>query len=53
MAEILWGDGDISCWLCYYIFNRYGEWAFGQFGPMMPIDDLRELYEYAHEKGIL
>lgn len=53
IAEILWSDGDISCWLCYYIFDRYGKWAFGQFGPMMPITDLRELYEYAHEKGIL
>jgi hypothetical protein len=53
IAEILWDDGDISCWLCYYIFNRYGKWAFGQFGSMMPVGDLRELYEYAHEKGIL
>jgi len=53
IAEILWSDGDISCWLCYYIFNRYGKWSFGQFGPMMPIADFRELYEYAHEKGIL
>lgn len=53
IAEILWSDGDISCWLCYYIFDRYGKWAFGQFGPMMPIADFRELYEYAHEKGIL
>jgi len=53
IAEILWSDGDISCWLCYYIFDRYGKWAFGQFGPMMPIADFRELYEYAHEQGIL
>lgn len=54
IAEILWSDGeDISCWLCYYIFDRYGKWAFGQFGPMMPIVDFKELYEYAHEKGIL
>ena len=53
IAEILWSDGDISCWLCYYIFNRYGNWAFGQYGPMMPIADFRELYEFAHEKGIL
>jgi hypothetical protein len=53
IAEIQWSDGDISCWLCYYIFNRYGKWAFGQFGPMMPIPDFKELYEYAHEKGII
>jgi hypothetical protein len=53
IAEILWDDGDTSCWLFYYIFDRYGKWAFGQFGPMMPIADFRELYEYAHEKGIL
>jgi len=53
IAEIQWSDGDISCWLCYYIFNRDGKWAFGQFGPMMPIADFRELYEYAYEKRIL
>jgi hypothetical protein len=53
IAEILWSDGDISCWWCYYIFDLYGRWAFGQFGPMMPIADFRELYEYAHEKGII
>ena len=53
IAEILWSDGDISCWLCYYIFDRYGRWAFGQYGPMMPFVDFKELYEYAHEKGIL
>jgi hypothetical protein len=54
IAEIQWSDGDeISCWLCYYILNRYGKWAFGQFGPMMPSSDLKELYEYANEKGIL
>lgn len=53
IAEILWNDGDISCWSCYYIFDRYGKWAFGQFGPMMPIADLKELYDYAHEKRIL
>jgi hypothetical protein len=53
IAEILWRDGDISCWLCYYIFNRNGNWAFGQYGPMMPITDLKELYEYARQKGVL
>lgn len=53
IAEISWSDGDISCWSCYYIFDRHGRWAFGQFGPMMPIADFRELYEYAREKGIL
>ena len=53
IAEIQWSDGDISLWLCYYIFDRDGKWAFGQFGPMMPIADFRELYEYAHEKRIL
>jgi hypothetical protein len=53
IAEIQWEDGDVGCWLCYYIFNRYGKWAFGQFGPMMPSSDLKELYDYAHEKGIL
>lgn len=53
IAEILWSDGNVSCWLCYYIFNRYGKWAFGQYGPMIPITDFKELYEYACEKGIL
>jgi len=53
IAEILWSDGDISCWLCYYTFDRKGRWWYGQSGPMMPVADLRELYEYAHEKGIL
>lgn len=53
VAKIQWADGDISCWLCYYIFNRYGKWAFGQYGPMMPMADFKELYEYAYEKGVL
>jgi len=53
IAEIEWEDGTVSCRLCYYIFNRKGKWAFGQYGPMMPAADLRELYEYAHEKGVL
>jgi hypothetical protein len=52
IAKILWSDGEISCWLCYYIFNRYGKWAYGQFGPMMPIADFRELCEYAMRKGL-
>jgi hypothetical protein len=53
IAQILWSDGDISCWLCYYIFDRNGKWAFGQYGPMMPIADLKELYDYAQEKSVL
>jgi hypothetical protein len=53
IAKTLWRDGGISCWLCYYIFNRYGKWAFGQYGTMMPIADFKELYEYAHEKAVL
>lgn len=53
IARILWHDGDISCWSCYYIFNRYGKWAYGQFGPMMPISDVIELHKYAREKGVL
>ncbi|MGD0449927.1 MAG: hypothetical protein ABSA79_02585 [Candidatus Bathyarchaeia archaeon] len=53
IAKIQWSDGDISCCLCYYIFNRYGKWAFGQFCPMIPTSDFKELYEYAKEKGIL
>ena len=52
IAEIQWSDGDISCWLCYYIFNRYGRWEFGQFGPMMPIGDLQELVTYAMNKRL-
>ncbi len=53
IAKIVWSDGDISCWFCYHIFDRKGKWAFGQYGPMMPIADFIELSEYAHEKGIL
>jgi len=53
IAEILWDDETVSCWLCYYTLNKYGRWHFGQYGPMMPITDLMELYEYAHEKGIV
>jgi len=53
IAQIQWQSGRIDCWSCYYIFNRYGKWAFGQFGIMIPTDDFRELHEYAHEKGIL
>lgn len=53
IAEIRWEDRGTGCWLCYYILNRHGRWAFGQYGPMIPVADLKELYQYAHEKGVV
>jgi hypothetical protein len=55
MEELIPGYSKISIELRfgYYIIDKNGNWAWGQFAPFIPKDDLNNLMEKAKEKGFV
>ena len=53
IEEIQWlADNRTEIRFGYYIFTKDGKWWWGQFAPMIPKRDVRELLKYAEEKGM-
>lgn len=57
LEKIEFEDGSKEFRLGYYIIGHKGrfkgKWAWGQFAPFIPAEDLTKLMERAREKGIL
>jgi len=57
LQELEFEDGSKEFRLGYYIIGHKGrfkgKWAWGQFAPFIPAEDLTKLMERAREKGIL
>jgi len=52
-----WKKGDIEYRIGYYIIGRIGrakgKWVWGQFCPLIPVEDLKTLLEKAKEEKVI
>ncbi len=52
-----WHKGEIEYRLGYYIISQFGKrkgnWIFGQFNPIIPLNDLKKLLQEAKNKGAI
>lgn len=52
-----WKVGEIEYRFGYYIISQYGQrkdhWVFGQFCPIFPLDDLKNILQEIKKEGII
>ncbi|HLB72229.1 MAG TPA: hypothetical protein VJJ51_14395, partial [Candidatus Methanoperedens sp.] len=57
LQELTFGNGNKEIRIGYYIVGKNGKmkdkWAWGQFCPFFPKNDLEDLIKKAQEEGIL